>query len=137
MKDDHFTLPLKVRIHRDRVEADIVDVSSFVLTLHNLHAFVDSWTLNYKEGTGLGNIVLQDDNVQILEGVALGRAWFSKVSKTPAKFYGSVRYESGHECYSSDECNDNDAATDDLCSANGGNSGVCSNVVISDICGNR
>jgi len=100
-------------------------------------AIEDGWTLNYKEGTGLGNTVLEDNSLRILEGVALGRTWFTKVSKTPAKFYGSVRYEYGHVCYSEDECIDNDVATLDECSSSGGNAGVCSNLVLDNICGNR
>jgi hypothetical protein len=111
-------------------------VWSYLLTLSN---FEDSWTLNYKEGTGLGNIVMEDGQLRILEGVALGRTWFTKVSKTPAKFYGSVRYEYGHVCYTNDECIDGDAATSDECSQSGGGDspGVCLNPVLQNICGNR
>ncbi len=82
---------------------------------------------------------MENANLRILEGVALGRAWFTKVSKSPAKFYGSVRYEYGHQCYNQNDCDDGDFATVDTCSQSGdvNSPGVCLNPYLQNICGNR
>ena len=97
----------------------------------------DHWTLLFKDGTSVGNTVIEDNSIRILEGVGLGGTWFTNVSRTPTKFFGSVRYKLGHVCFSESECADNDDATKDECSSSGGNAGVCSNQVLDNICGNR
>ncbi len=87
----------------------------------------------------MGNVVIENDKLRILEGVALGKAWFTRVTKIPVMFYGSIKYEFGHECYSDPDCDDGDIATVDSClQTNGENDpGSCSNTILPNVCGNR
>ena len=92
----------------------------------------------YGEGSVAGNVFLEDDNLRILEGVAHDGPVFSQVSVTPAKFYGSVRYNNGHDCYNNGDCNDGNPFTGDSCSLGvGGNTGTCLNLALLNRCGNR
>lgn len=99
---------------------------------------VDGWTLIFGEGSVAGNVFLEDDNLRILEGVAHDGPVFSEVSVSPAKFYGSVRYTNGHDCYNSGDCNDGNPFTVDSCSLGGGDdAGRCLNLAVLNRCGNR
>jgi len=106
--------------------------------LNNYFSTTDGWTLNYKIGTGFGNVVLQDSSVKIYEGITLDWPVFTGQSATAQKFYGSVRYANGHDCYNDETCNDGDPSTVDSCSYVEGDTvgGKCRNKVNLNFCGN-
>ena len=86
MKSKLFTSLSKVSLVVSDFE---MNISEFALTiLHLTLCTTDGWTLLYGIGSGLGNVVEEDDNLRILEGVATDGPSFTKVSMTPAKFYG-------------------------------------------------
>lgn len=94
--------------------------------------------MNYKVGTGFGNVVLQDSSLKIFEGITLDWPVFTGQSSKAEKFYGSIRYADGHDCYNDETCNDGDPSTIDSCSYVQGDTigGKCRNKVTLNKCGN-
>lgn len=80
---------------------------------------------------------MEDKSLRILEGIVLEKEPFAKVTYPSAKFYGSIQYSKGHQCYDDVECDDGDPTTSDECAFDINSVGSCRNQVIMNVCGNR
>lgn len=119
-------------------------VSSLQVSAGSVQSFhvkiSESFRLYFSHGTGVGNVVKEDDNIRIYEGVGTKTkdSNFSEVSLSPIQFRGIFLYEYGNLCYHDDQCDDLNPYTIDQCSNVAGSSagGSCTNQPEVGICGN-